>query len=84
MSVPMTSIPEKSGAANRESTAGGPDGPIRFMVTQADCSSLSLRSARSLRVSPVSSEWVVQSIIHAKVLEADAHPSFAHDFKKDN
>lgn len=82
--LPQRQSPQKSGAANRESTAGGPDGPIRFMVTQADCSSLSLRSARSLRVSPVSSEWVVQSIIHAKVLEADAHPSFAHDFKKDN
>ncbi|OQR69996.1 hypothetical protein BIW11_11916 [Tropilaelaps mercedesae] len=81
--LPQRQSPQKSGTANKEPSATGPDGPIRFMVTQADCSSLSLRSARSLRVFPVSSEWVVQSIIHSKVLEPDAHPSFAHDFKKE-
>ncbi|XP_028966516.1 TP53-binding protein 1 [Galendromus occidentalis] len=76
--LPQRQSPQRKTASN----SNGTDGVIRFMVTTPECSSLTLRSARALRIAPVSSEWVVQSIIHARVLEPDTHEAFAYDYKK--
>lgn len=55
-----------------------------MIVTTADCPERIVRQARDMAVPLVSSEWIIQSILHGRRFETTASPQFHYTHRPDD
>ncbi|XP_064459728.1 TP53-binding protein 1-like isoform X2 [Ornithodoros turicata] len=53
---------------------------VSYLVTDSTCHPKHLGRANTLRVKAVSSEWVIQCLIHGTLLPTDGHPKFKYSY----
>lgn len=58
------------------------DVPFDYVVTTKDCPAKIIEQARRMKIPLVSSLWVIQSLIHGKILDPSSHPEFNFNFTK--
>lgn len=56
------------------------DGQVQVLVTDSTCKSVTLRTARSLCVPVVSTEWVIQCLVNGHLMDFTGHPRYKYDF----
>lgn len=56
------------------------DGVVQVLVTDSSCKAQVLRSAKSLNVPIVSTEWIIQCLINGQVMDFTGHPRYQYDF----
>lgn len=58
------------------------DVPFDYLVTTKDCPAKIVNQARRMKIPLVSSLWVIQSLIHGKLLDPTSSPEFSFDYYK--
>jgi hypothetical protein len=53
---------------------------VQVLVTDSSCKAQVLRSAKSLNVPIVSTEWIIQCLINGQVMDFTGHPRYQYDF----
>ena len=58
------------------------DVPFDYVVTTKDCPAKIVDQARRMKIPLVSSTWVIQSLIHGKILDPSSSPEFSFEYTK--
>jgi hypothetical protein len=58
------------------------DVPFDYVVTTKDCTAKIVDQARRMKIPLVSSMWVIQSLIHGKILDPSSSPQFNFNYTK--